>query len=63
MLRAYHQAGYELDFFCGLMLDSFNEGLELSPSTMARVAALGATLGLDIYSAGDDEQAAVTPAS
>jgi len=65
-IQVFRAMGYKADFFCGCFLDSWNEGTELSPETLGRVAALGATLALDIYGAvelGDteDEGAPATP--
>lgn len=50
------ERGYKADFFCGLFLDHFNEGVVLSPSTLGRIARLGAELDLDIYSMPNDEE-------
>lgn len=58
IIRGYKDQAFTVDFFCGLFLNSFNERLELPPETLARVAALGATLSLDIYSAPGDEERA-----
>jgi hypothetical protein len=41
--------GYQADFFCGCFLEAFNRGMELPATTLRRIAALEATLGLDIY--------------
>lgn len=35
--------------FCGLFLDSFNEGLSLGPEATASLGDRGLVLGLDIY--------------
>jgi hypothetical protein len=56
VIHGYREQGYQVDFFCGLFPGSANEGLELPQETLARVAALGATLGLDIYSYDEDDQ-------
>lgn len=37
------------DFFCGLWIENYNEGVVLSPETLRGIASCGATLGLDIY--------------
>lgn len=37
------------DFFCGYFMGGWNNGFTLRPQTLARVAALGAELGIDIY--------------
>jgi hypothetical protein len=37
------------DFFCALYLKGINEGLNLTPRTLAGIGSLGAELGLDIY--------------
>jgi hypothetical protein len=41
--------GLRADFFCGYFMEQSNSGFELSPRTLERVAALGATLGIDVY--------------
>jgi hypothetical protein len=66
IIRDFLAEGCAADFFCGLFLDHLNEGVELSPQILGRVAALGATLGLDIYGLsedGDDERAEPTRSS
>ena len=63
IIRDWLAQGCEADFFCGLFLDHLNEGVELSPRILGRVAALGATLGLDIYCLSkyeEEERAAPT---
>jgi hypothetical protein len=36
-------------FFCGLFLDEMNEGISLSPDTLAAIGSRGLSSGLDIY--------------
>jgi hypothetical protein len=48
-IQAFVRDGYEAEFFCGLFLERWNRGSGLRPSTLSRIAALGASLGLDIY--------------
>ena len=43
------ERGYQVDFFCGLFLEQWNEMMRLSRATLRRIAALGAELPLDIY--------------
>ena len=43
------EQGLAADFFCGYFMGGWNNGFALSPRTLARIAALGAELGLDIY--------------
>lgn len=45
---------FEVDFFCGLFMGGSNEGLSLSPRTLAALGERGIELGLDIY-APDEE--------
>lgn len=40
---------FRLDMFCGLFMRKGNEGLEISPESLAALGARGVTLGLDIY--------------
>ena len=41
------------DIYCGLFIDNWNEGLELSPSIMRKIADRNLTIGFDIYSPTD----------
>lgn len=43
-------ARYRLDLFCGLFMQLTNEGLTLSPGSLAALGERGIELGLDIYS-------------
>lgn len=40
---------HRADLFCGLFLTEFNQGLALTPDTMAAIARRGLELSLDIY--------------
>ncbi len=40
---------YDGDLYCGIWLGDDNQGMELSPRLMARLAERGLRLGLDIY--------------
>jgi hypothetical protein len=40
---------YKADLFCGVWLGSSNQGMELSPMLMSKLAERGLHLGLDIY--------------
>lgn len=40
---------YKCDLFCGLFLQESNEGLDIGPSTLKRLADRGISLSLDIY--------------
>jgi hypothetical protein len=42
-------SAYRGDLFCGLWLESWNRGLELSPEALQRIAARGLRVGFDIY--------------
>ncbi len=46
-------ARLKVDFFCGLYLREWNEGLMLTPRTLADMASLNAELALDMYYEGD----------
>lgn len=41
---------FRADVFCGLFLDEGNEGISLSPQTLALLGSRNLTIGLDIYS-------------
>ena|SRR6185312_3769094 len=40
---------YRLDVFCGLFLDQWNRGADLSPAVLRELAERGLALGLDVY--------------
>jgi len=40
---------YKPDVFCGLFMDSINQGLELSPEVLKALSERHLKLGLDIY--------------
>jgi hypothetical protein len=47
---------FEVDFFCGLFMGVSNEGLSLSPQTLADIGLRGIELGLDIYGPVDEPE-------
>jgi hypothetical protein len=47
--------GLEVEFWCVVHMEGANCDFELQPETIARIAALGATLRLDIYAPDDLE--------
>jgi hypothetical protein len=51
-LTGQHRA----DLFCGLFLTENNQGLELSPDTIAAIAQRGLKLSLDIYGSSDPDE-------
>jgi hypothetical protein len=48
-IRSLVSTDHHVAFSCSLFLHTWNRGLELSPDTLGRIAALGATLEFDIY--------------
>ena len=54
-LRAWAQltSKYGADLFCGLFMDTSNEGFELSPQLLRTIADRGLKVGFDIYSSID----------
>jgi hypothetical protein len=44
---------YHLDLFCGLFLAGGNEGLTISPKSLADLGNRGIEMGLDIYGSDD----------
>jgi hypothetical protein len=44
------------DFFCGYFMHQSNSGFVFSTRTLARIVALGATLGVDIYGPNPDDE-------
>lgn len=53
---------FEVDVYCGLFMQGSNDGLSLAPDVMALLAERGIQLGLDIYSASDEDDAMAAPA-
>lgn len=51
---------FRLDLFCGLFMDRSNEGLALSPSTLAALGSRGIELSFDVY--GPVEEDTITDA-
>jgi hypothetical protein len=47
--RICEEDGLAADFYCGYFMGQANSGFEISPTTLAGIAALGAVLRLDIY--------------
>lgn len=47
---------YEVDLFCGLFMQTSNEGLILSARSLAALGMRGIEMGLDIYDGDDDEE-------
>ena len=45
---------FEIDLFCGFFMNESNEGLSISPESLAALGKRGITLSLDIY--GPDEK-------
>jgi hypothetical protein len=46
---------YDVNLFCGLFMQSGNDGLSLSPETMLVLGKRGIELDLDIYGPDDEE--------
>jgi Domain of unknown function (DUF4279) len=46
---------HDVDLFCGLFLGGSNEGITLSPESLAALGERGIELGLDIYSGPDED--------
>jgi hypothetical protein len=44
---------YKVDIFCGLFLDGWNEGYEISPSLMKKMGDRNLKIGFDIYGPTD----------
>lgn len=40
---------FEIDLYCGLFMESTNDGISLSASTLAELGRRGIELGLDVY--------------
>jgi hypothetical protein len=45
---------YRTDLFCGLFLNGGNEGVSISPKSLAALGNRGIEMGLDIYGGGGD---------
>jgi hypothetical protein len=50
---------FEIDLFCGLFMGSTNEGLSISPQTLAALGMRNIELCLDIYYADEDSETSV----
>jgi hypothetical protein len=51
---------FRIDLFCGLFMERSNEGMALSPSTLAALGGRGIELSLDVY--GPVEEDTITDA-
>lgn len=47
---------FEIDLFCGLFLARSNEGLSISPKSLAALGGRSIELDLDIYGSSDEEE-------
>jgi hypothetical protein len=47
---------FRADIFCGLFMHEMNQGFELSPSILRRLADRGLKIGFDIYADCSDDQ-------
>jgi hypothetical protein len=56
--RLMQEHSFEADFFCGFWLSKWNDGFEVSPRILERIASLGAVLSLDIYAPDEDRSEA-----
>ncbi len=45
---------FKIDLFCGLFMDSWNEGFAISPKSMIALGVRGITVSLDIYAPIDN---------
>jgi uncharacterized protein DUF4279 len=50
------QQRFKIDLICDITVRGVNQGFELSPDVLKRVAALDIPLGVDIFTEADDEQ-------
>lgn len=48
-------ARYDVQLRYGIHIGGFNQGFDLSPSLVRRIAGLHASVGFDIYADGDEE--------
>ena len=51
---------YRVDLFCGLFLETWNEGFELSPRLLSMLGERHIAIGFDIYPADADNQEGLT---
>lgn len=58
-LSIWHELGrvHRLDVFCGLFMGGDNQGADLRPQTLQRLAERGLTLDLDVYGPPPDAAA------
>jgi hypothetical protein len=50
---------FKIDLFCGLFMGSSNEGLSISPQTLAALGLRSIELSLDIYYADEDAETSI----
>jgi len=57
-LRVWHELAekYKVDMFCGLWLETFNEGISLSTETLKSLSERHIFIDFDIYHVGDEEE-------
>ena len=46
---------FKIDFFCGIFMGKWNEGIVLSPKVVAELGERGIQLSLDIYGPDEDD--------
>lgn len=49
VVRDLTRRGYTADFYCSCYMQTESEGTEVSPTTIRRMAALGAALGFSVW--------------
>ena len=48
---------YKMDLFCGIFMERFNEGMELSPDSLLVLGSRGIKMALDVYGPISDDEA------
>jgi hypothetical protein len=56
LTRVARERDLRVDFFCGYFMEQSNSGWDISAETLARIAALGASLGFDVYGPPEDTE-------
>jgi len=47
---------YKMDLFCGIFMECYNEGMELSPESLLVLGSRGIKIDLDVYGPTSDDE-------
>ena len=52
----YIAGEYRIDLFCGWFLDTWNEGVSISPESLSALGSRGILIDIDIYSHSEKDE-------